>query len=54
MTILLLKTRDGQVHRAQAVMHCLMAEKLGVSVEDIVAVGIMNQGREVWDERKPD
>ena len=54
MTKLLLKTKDGRTHQGPQVLHCLLAEDLGIKSADIIDTGFLTKGnREIWLDRSP-
>ena len=54
MTMLLIKTKDGKVHKSRKAIHILACEDLDISIEDVIACGFLSKSREIWDNRKPD
>ena len=53
MTTLLIKTKDNKIYTAKVPLHFMVAEQHGVNLDNVVAVGFLTKGREIWDNRKP-
>ncbi len=53
MTILLIKTKDGNVYKSKVPLHFMVAEEYDINIDDITAVGFITRDREIWDNRKP-
>ena len=49
MPILTLKTKNGTIHYGRYPIHAIMAEEMGINVDDIVDKGIkVKGGRVCW------
>ena len=49
----MIKTKCGKVYKDKLPLHFMVAEKHNIDMDDIIAVGFLTRGREIWDNRKP-
>ena len=48
MPILTLKTKDGTIHYGRYLIHAIMAEEMGIDLNDVVAKGIIAKSGRIW------
>lgn len=53
MPILLLKLKNGDIIKGKFPMHFMLADEMQINFDDIIAVGHISKGRQIWSNRKP-
>ena len=53
MPTLLLKLRNGDIIKGKFPMHFMLADHAEIDFDEIIAVGHISKGRQIWSNRKP-